>query len=198
MSSAESAPRRGRPTVVDREKVAAAALRLWHANGFDATRWEDLAEATGVSARTLVRRFGTQTAVLDVSIDQAVAELGAILEANSTSDISTALADAIAQVVGVHEHGVGPGVWASVIAREPALQAWLRTGYQPWIDAIADAVRTRRPDIDERSAVAIAAAFEAATSAALLRWASDGAVGSPAEPVRRALSWLTLTPAPSS
>lgn len=193
MTSDAPPVRRGRPSVIDRDKVAATALRLWHENGFDATRWEDLAAATGVSARTLVRRYGSQTAMLDVSIDRAVAQLHASLAASPTADISTALADAITGIVGDDSHP-GASMWATVIAREPALQTWLRTGYQPWIDAIATAIRDRRPDIDAAAAESIAAAFEAATSSALLRWAADGADGSSADRVRTALRWLTLAP----
>ena len=40
---------RGRPSVINAEAVAAAALRLWSERGFEATGWRDIADRSGVS-----------------------------------------------------------------------------------------------------------------------------------------------------
>lgn len=196
MSSGEPPTGRGRPTVIDRERIASAAMRLWRERGYAATRWSDLAEATGVSERTLVRHFDTQAAVLDVGIDRAVVRLREVMAEHPDTEVAAALVEGIGVIVstgeGVGEPGADAGDWATVLSREPALQAWMRTGNQPWITAISEAIQARRPDVDAAACDAIAAAFEAAASAAMLRWASDGSHDDPADHVRAALRWIRI------
>lgn len=131
---------------------------------------------------------------MDVGIDRAIDKLRETLETRPTLNIADALAEAIAVVVdaGMGEAS-GASDWAEVIAREPALQDWMRNGYQPWIEAISDAVQARRPDIPVEACHAIAAAYEAATSTALLGWATSGAEGDPGARVRDMLRWLRVS-----
>lgn len=68
---------RGRPSVVDHDAVAEAAILLWTERGYEQTTWRDLAEATGVSERTLLRHFQTRAAIAWTGVDAARERLAA-------------------------------------------------------------------------------------------------------------------------
>jgi AcrR family transcriptional regulator len=53
----QPAPRRGRPPEVERDQVILVALRLFEKKGFDAVSMDEIAEAAGISRRTLFRLF---------------------------------------------------------------------------------------------------------------------------------------------
>jgi AcrR family transcriptional regulator len=53
--------KRGRPATTERTEVAGVALRLFEKRGFDAVTMHEIAEAAGVSPRTLFRHFPTKS-----------------------------------------------------------------------------------------------------------------------------------------
>ena len=84
--------RAGRPTEVDPEAVAAIALALFHTHGFDNVSMDDIAEAAGISRRSLFRWFPAKAALVwggtvqaDQRMDDAIAEL-----AGEAKDLSVA------------------------------------------------------------------------------------------------------------
>lgn len=192
--SSPNAARRGRPRLVDPDAVVAAAIGLWSERGFERTSWSDIAAATGVSVRTLIRRFGSQAGILGPAIDAATTRLRAALDAAPADlDPSRAVRDAIVASVAGDAVVAHAAQWMRVVADEPALQAWLRTAYAPWIGALADALRVRVPGLDADTAVALASGYEAVANATLQAWARAGGEDSPAARLDAAIARIRVT-----
>ena len=146
---------RGRPSVIDSGAVAEAAFKLWRERGFAETSWADLAEATGVSARTLLRHFHTKADIAWIGVAYATERLRGALEKTSAAD---SLADAIRTgvVSSVSHHPrvqrVNPA-WLRLIADEPELLAMAPRAYRPWIDELAAFIGRRVPHALPRTGV---------------------------------------------
>ncbi|MGH4006284.1 MAG: TetR/AcrR family transcriptional regulator, partial [Pseudonocardiaceae bacterium] len=78
-AAGEPAPRpglRARRKAQTRQVIQAHALRLFLANGYDATTVEEIAAAAGVSHMTFFRHFPTKESVVDTDdYDPMIAEL---------------------------------------------------------------------------------------------------------------------------
>lgn len=84
MDAAAPAPapsRRGRPSLADRAQLDEAASELFLERGYDATSAEDIARRAGVSRSALFTRVASKPDLLWGSVDDALAELEARLEA---------------------------------------------------------------------------------------------------------------------
>ena len=57
----QAVPKRGRPPSAEPAQIAGIALRLFELRGFDAVTMHEVAEAAGVSQRTLFRLFPTKS-----------------------------------------------------------------------------------------------------------------------------------------
>lgn len=57
----QAAPKRGRPPSAEPAQIASVALRLFERRGFDAVTMHEVADAAGVSQRTLFRLFPTKS-----------------------------------------------------------------------------------------------------------------------------------------
>lgn len=172
-----------------------AALELWSTRGFAETSWHDIAAATGLSVRTLIRRFGSQPGILASGVDAAVARLRDALEAAPAGgDPGRVLRAAVAASVSRGDELQALGLrLMRVIAAEPALQAWQREAYAPWIAVLAEAIRARVPDLDADTAHALACGYEAIANAAMQAWARAGGEGAPADRVEAALAHIALS-----
>lgn len=185
---------RGRPSVIDSGAVAEAAFRLWRERGFANTSWRDLADATGVSVRTLLRHFPTKADIAWVGVTQATVRLRDALD--KTSDTTT-LADAIrAGVVSSVSHQprvqrANPA-WLRLIADEPELIAMAPRAYRPWIDELAAFISRRVPHAPPAVCRALASTYQAAAFAALTEWADSGAHGDSADAVDAMLGWIDI------
>lgn len=191
----DSAPRRGRPPRVDPDAVVRAALELWATRGFAQTGWQDIADATDLSVRTLIRRFGSQPGILAGGVDAAVDRLRAALAAApETGDAGAVLRAAVAASVshGDEVRTVGLQLMR-VLAEEPALQAWQREAYASWIAALAEAIEARVRGLDADTAYALACGYEAIANATMRAWARGGGADSPADRVEAALAHIALT-----
>lgn len=60
-AKSQPAPRRGRPPSVEPAEILNVALRLFERRGFDAVTMQDVADAAGVSQRTLFRHFPSKS-----------------------------------------------------------------------------------------------------------------------------------------
>ena len=60
-AKSQPAPRRGRPTKVDPAQISTVALHLFERRGFDAVTMQEVADAAGVSQRTLFRHFPSKS-----------------------------------------------------------------------------------------------------------------------------------------
>ncbi|MGW0432881.1 TetR/AcrR family transcriptional regulator [Micromonospora sp. NPDC003197] len=186
--------RRGRPTVLDPEAVGAAALQLWAERGYDATSWDDIAAATGISARTLMRHFPSKAALAWVGVPGATRRLmeafGALpLDAPLPDVLRTAVVASVSDDALVRRAG---GHWMRVVAAEPELSTASVRAYEPWTDALAQEIARRQPGAPAAIYQAVATTYREAAHAALRDWAQNCDHRSPAHAVDTMLRWLDV------
>ncbi|GAB83635.1 TetR family transcriptional regulator [Gordonia rubripertincta] len=200
MTLASGTPRRrGRPSVLDTDDVVAKAFRLWSTHGFAATSWQDLAAATGVSTRTLLRHFPSKSDIAWLGVEPATERLTAALAATADDvPLGDAVRHAIAESVSHEPHVQRVSAdWLRLISSEPELVAMAPAAYRPWIAELAGFIGRRLPEAPTSVCRAIATAYQAATFDALLSWAEIAPDIDSADAVEEALRWLTITvPAP--
>ncbi|WP_410877239.1 TetR/AcrR family transcriptional regulator [Nocardia sp. A7] len=186
-------PRRpGRPSVLDTAAVSVGALRLWTDRGFATTGWNDLAEATGVSTRTLLRHFSSRSEIAWIGVAPATERLrdalaGAGAEESPAVVVRTAIVESVSRDPRIQE--LAPD-WLRLISSEPELVATAPRIYQPWIDTLSGYLAGRLPGSPATICRAIATAYQSATFAALIGWAESGAQGDCADSVDRMLRWM--------
>lgn len=93
---------RGRPIEVDAEALAARALALFTERGFDEVTMADVAEAAGVSRRTLFRYFPSKPDLVWGGFDEALARFEAALAPGAADADAGAGAEATTPVVALH------------------------------------------------------------------------------------------------
>jgi AcrR family transcriptional regulator len=79
MENAERISRRS-DAVANRTKVLDAARRVFAEQGLDA-EIKDVADCAGVGVATIYRGFGSKSDLIEATVEQVMAELGAILDA---------------------------------------------------------------------------------------------------------------------
>lgn len=191
---------RGRPTVLEPESVAEIAFRLWSQNGYAATSWSDLADATGISTRTLIRHFSTKSAIAWIGVASATERLRESLSALTdsvplTEAIRTAVVDSVSRQPRVQRVSTE---WLRLIASTPELAAMASEAYRPWINELARYITQRTPEAPPAVGRALATAYQAAAFAALTEWAEAGAHGDSADAVDAMLRWMDIAPQRSS
>ncbi|MEV0062155.1 TetR family transcriptional regulator [Nocardia sp. NPDC050718] len=187
-----AARRPGRPSVLDTRAVSVGALRLWTERGFAATSWNDLAEATGISARTLLRHFSSRAEIAWLGVAPATDRLrdaltGAAEDALPALVVRTAIVESVSRDPRIHE--LAPD-WLRLISSEPELAATAPRIYQPWIDTLSGYLARRLPGSPAAICRALATAYQSATFAALIEWAESGAGDDCADSVDRMLRWM--------
>lgn len=185
---------RGRPSVVDVGAVTEAAFLLWSEHGYAETGWKELAETTGVSARTLMRHFGTRDRIAWAGVEAANERLEqAIVELRDEPDAAAAVRRAIVASVSHDVHvRRSAAAWFRLIAAEPELVATAAAANRMWTARLAAHLAERLPGAGPAVCAALAAAYEAATFSALRGWADGDAPGDPADAVDAALAWIRL------
>ncbi|GAA1806392.1 helix-turn-helix domain-containing protein [Agromyces neolithicus] len=186
---------RGRPSVVDVDAVAEAAFALWSERGYTATGWKELADATGVSTRTLMRHFGTRDRIAWAEVESANDRLvRSIAEMSPETPVSDAVRRAIVASVSHDAHvRRSAAAWFRLIASEPELAASAAAADRAWTGRLAEFLGSRLPGASAETCRALAAALQAATFAALTSWVEAGAEGDPADAVDQALAWIDFT-----
>ncbi|WP_017573827.1 TetR/AcrR family transcriptional regulator [Nocardiopsis halotolerans] len=76
-------------TRADTREVVLAAVRLFTESGFDATTMDHIAAATGVSRRSLFRRFGSKEDILFAEHDELFSTVVRFLEASPDDPLSS-------------------------------------------------------------------------------------------------------------
>lgn len=185
---------RGRPSVVDAEAVAEAAFSLWSERGYATTGWKELADATGVSTRTLMRHFGTRDRIAWSAVESANDRFAqAIDELGPATPVAEAARRAIVASVSHDAHvRRSAAAWFRLIASEPELAATAAAADRAWTGRLARLLENRLPGASAATCRALAAALEAATFAALTNWVEAGAEGDPADAVEQTLSWIAF------
>lgn len=194
MSNSDApAAQRGRPTVLDRAAIATATFRLWADRGYAAVGWKDIAEATGVSVRTLVRHFAHKSDIAWLGVPAATRRLRQALDDTpEETPVGDAVREAIvASIADDPMTPAGPD-WIRVVCTEPELAVTAPAAYRPWIAALARFLDQRVPDITPTAAAALASGYQAATFAALVSWCESGSHDRAADAADEALTWLSV------
>jgi len=174
-------------SALTRQRLAAAALKLFEANGYERTTVEDIAAACGVSHMTFFRHFPKKESVLlDDPYDPAIAA------AVSSQSVALPAIERIARgLVAVSEamsDSVGPEARRriAVAAGVAELRAGMVENNRTTEDSMVAACSTNQND--ELSIRVAAAACLAALSTALMHWATSAGSTSLAGVVRTALT----------
>ena len=183
---------RGRPSTIDREAVSACALALWDAKGLAGTSWGDIAIASGVSVRTLVRHFSSKEDLAWVGIPSATTRLKRALDgADRSDDTADVIRRAVVESLSTLERSRASGPqWLHTIAAEPTLRAGSAAAHRPWVQAIEEFIAFRHPAVFPAVRHAIAVAYQVAAFDALLAWADAGARSDMTSEVDSNLRWL--------
>jgi TetR/AcrR family transcriptional regulator, regulator of mycofactocin system len=137
--------RPGRPPGTSRRAVTRTALELFAERGFEQTTVEDVADALGVSRRTLFRYFASKNDLVWGEFDQVLERLRRCLEAASPDE---PLHEALRRAV-VESNRYEPDqlpelrIRMRLITGVPALQAHSMLRYAEWRAVIAEFVAAR-------------------------------------------------------
>jgi AcrR family transcriptional regulator len=187
---------RGRPPAASAASIARQALVLFAGRGYAATSMGDIAEAAGVSRRTLYRYFDSKAAIIWEGMEESLrAAVAGLAAAPPDRPWRSAVADTmIASLTFPHGDAELARQRLRLIAEEPVLRSHLLAATRPAIEALACFIAERtgaRPSDLEPTAAS--ASVWTATMTAVEWWAaSDG--GIPAEEcARRVLGSLGFT-----
>lgn len=187
-------PGRGRPRKIDLGAVSTAAVALWSKRGFEQVGWAEIAEAGGISTRTLLRHVGAKEDLAWTGVPAATRALRVSLAA-APMDMPTA--DALREAVTASSAQSSAEAadrvrWLRVISSEPALAASSVTAHQPWIATLEEFIAQRHPRLPAATVRGIAVAYQVTAFEALLAWAQGtmaGTAGSVVATALRALPW---------
>jgi mycofactocin system transcriptional regulator len=137
--------RRGRPPGTSARELELIALRLFTAQGFEATTVEEIAAAAGVSRRTFFRYFDSKAAVLWHEFDGEVDALRATFaEIPDDVPMMRAIREAVVAVNRYRADDVAElRTRMSLIGSIPALQASAGPHYDAWELAVSEFAAAR-------------------------------------------------------
>jgi mycofactocin system transcriptional regulator len=164
---------RGRPRSTTRAEVARVALELFHDKGFESTTMDDIADAVGVSRRTVFRYYASKNDIVWGDFSAVRARLRDELDASSPDE---PLNDSLRRAV-VASNRYGPEdlpelrMRMALITSVPALQGHSMIRYEQWRGDVARFVAERfgRRE-DDLGPQVIAQATMATAMAAFVHW----------------------------
>jgi TetR/AcrR family transcriptional regulator, regulator of mycofactocin system len=167
--------KRGRPRATSRRELQLIAVRLFTAQGFEATTIEQITAAAGVSERTFFRYFTSKASVLWSEFETEVAAIKAALE--DVPD-GVPMMDAIRGAVVAANHYRAEDVpemrmRMTLVATEPALSFGAAKHFADWERAVSEfAARRLGQPADSLYCLAIGRTVLAACRAAYDRWSA--------------------------
>ena len=170
--------RPGRPPGTSRGAVTRTALEMFAQRGFDETTVDDIADALGVSRRTLFRYFASKNDMVWGDFDWVLARLRRCLEDTEPAE---ALHEALGRAVvesNRYEDDQLPElrIRMRLITGVPALQAHSALRYAEWRDVIAEWVAARLSvEPGDLIPQTVAHAALGTSMAAFLVWVDDPA-----------------------
>jgi AcrR family transcriptional regulator len=183
----------GRPRTIDADAVSLIALRLFDEQGYESVSMDDVAEAAGVSRRSLFRLFPNKATLVWGGLEEFADRFQAALQ---TQSAATATTDAlrVAYRIGATFPDETLEITRRrlrVIRMNPALEQVGSATATALTAAIVGFVadRTGR-SVDELDVTVRAHAIAAAASAALTWWALHGQ-DRPEEVIDQALAFVT-------
>jgi TetR/AcrR family transcriptional regulator, regulator of mycofactocin system len=137
--------RPGRPPGTSRGAVTRAALELFAERGFEETTVDDIADALGVSRRTLFRYFASKNDMVWGDFDWVLARLRGCLDATGPEEpLHDALGRAVVESNRYEDEQLPElRIRMRLITGVPALQAHSALRYAEWRDVIAGWVAER-------------------------------------------------------
>jgi mycofactocin system transcriptional regulator len=168
--------RPGRPPGTSRRAVTRTALELFAERGFDDTTVDDIAEALGVSRRTLFRYFASKNDMVWGDFDWVLERLRRALDATGCDEpLHEALARAVVESNRYEAEQLPElRIRMRLITGVPALQAHSTLRYAEWRAVIADFVARRLGgEPDDLIPQTIAHAALGTSMAAFLVWVDD-------------------------
>lgn len=163
-----------------RQELAAAALRLFVARGFEAVKVEDIAAAAGVSPRTFFRYFASKEQALWPDQDRRLAEQAAVVAAGPPGE---SVLECLRRVAGVQAQRYEDErdemlPRFALLHGTPALRGYLLECLEAWEEVTAAALADRFGAPPAPAALRhrlLAAAAVAAFRVAVIAWvAEDG------------------------
>ena len=168
--------RPGRPPGTSRRAVSRTALEMFAERGFDETTVDEIAEALGVSRRTLHRYFASKNDMVWGDFDWVLARLRSCLDATDPDEpLHEALRAAVVES-NRYENEQLPElrIRMRLITGVPALQAHSTLRYSEWRAVIADFVAGRLGcDAGDLIPQTVAHAALGTSMAAFLVWVDD-------------------------
>lgn len=166
----------GRPPTINHLEVEVAALELFSSRGFEATTVADIAEAVGVTRRTIFRYFASKNDIVWGDFDRVIRRLRA---AFAEEGPEVPLMDALRRAVlasNRYEPDQTPGlrIRMTLITTVPALQAHSMLRYADWSTAVAEMTAERlgaKPT--DLAPQALGAAALGASMAAFKQWVEN-------------------------
>lgn len=136
----------GRPAATTRDELARTALALFAEHGFEATTLDDIAEAAGVSRRTVLRYYRSKNDIVWGAFEE---QLDALRERLSHAPPGEPLLASIRrEVLAFNDYGDDAlddlRRRMTLITSVPALQGHAMIRYGAWSDVIAEFVAARR------------------------------------------------------
>jgi TetR/AcrR family transcriptional regulator, regulator of mycofactocin system len=172
------AGRPGRPPGTSRREVTRTALELFAERGFEETTVDDIAEALGVSRRTLFRYFASKNDMVWGDFDWVLARLRRCLDATTPGEpLHEALGRAVVESNRYEDDQLPElRIRMRLITGVPALQAHSTLRYAEWRAVIAEFVADRvGAEPDDLIPQVVAHAALGTSMAAFLVWVDDPA-----------------------
>ena len=135
----------GRPPATDHGTIERIAFDLFETHGFAQTRTIDIAEAAGISRRTLFRYFATKNDIPWGQFDEGLQDLrAALFQTDPDLPMATALREGIVAFNSFEPAQLGQHVRRMrIIFSTPELQAHAALKYAAWRRVVAEFVAWR-------------------------------------------------------
>jgi AcrR family transcriptional regulator len=155
-----------------RAELVAVGMRLFAGRGFDATTVDEIAQAAGVSRRTLFRYFGTKGDIVMEWARGTTTILTASLRARPLDEdpLSSLHAAFVAMCQSFTDNPDEIRAISMMIERTASLRPYRLLKHARWEDALAAVLHERSPDSGEMRNALLARIAVAAFRTALDEW----------------------------
>jgi AcrR family transcriptional regulator len=179
-----------------RAELVSAGMRLFAEQGFDATTVDEVAEAAGVSRRTLFRYFGSKGDIVMEWARGTTAVLTAALRARPPaeeplSSLHAAFIAMCASISGSAEHSRHIRSVIVMIEQSPSVRPYRLLKHARWEDALAELLVERQPELGIMRCTLLARVGVAAFRTGLDEWLrTETGTAAPRAEVDRAFALL--------
>ncbi|SFI73471.1 MULTISPECIES: TetR/AcrR family transcriptional regulator [Microbacterium] len=186
----------GRPIEADPDAIALTALRLFAEHGADGITMTKIAQACGISRRSLFRWFPSKAALVwggTVEADERFEAAYAARPAEGTPLAELVKAAYVSAIAPLGATADVTRLRLQLIDANPNVYAWGADARRRMSRHIAEHIaHSERVSPDGLRAITLAAAWTAAAYTALVWWADHGGDRSPADVLDEALTGLGL------